>query len=56
MDNLTVISEPAGKAQGGGCGPGGCGPGGCGPGGCGEVAKAKDCGDESAEGCLDGGS
>jgi hypothetical protein len=46
MDNLTVISEPAGKAQGGGCGPGGCG----------EVAKAKDCGDESAEGCFDGGS
>jgi hypothetical protein len=51
LDNLTVISLPAGKAQGGGCGTGGCGPGGCG-----EVAKAKDCGDESAEGCFDGGS
>ena len=51
MDNLTVINLPAGKAQGGGCGTGGCGPGGCG-----EVAKAKDFGDESAEGCLDDGS
>jgi hypothetical protein len=50
MDNLTVISEPAGKAQGGGCVPGGCS----------EVAKAKDCGVEFrqqlAEGCFDGGS
>ena len=51
MDNLTVCSQPAGKAQGGGCGPGSCSPGSCG-----EVAKAKDCGDETAEDCFDGGS